>query len=146
LTSVALHALLLAPLVLGAGLHAQSVPDRPGTEAADASDDSAMSVVLIEDSAVAARQAIETPNPAALVITPPWLTHAELREALQASAIPDLEPASDPQSAPQSATSSAPADDASLLYGRYVGQISARIERAWLRPRRSPGGELSPAA
>ncbi|MGB6604610.1 MAG: TonB C-terminal domain-containing protein, partial [Steroidobacteraceae bacterium] len=27
-----------------------------------------------------------------------------------------------------------------LLYGRYLGQITARIERAWMRPRSSLGG------
>jgi hypothetical protein len=28
-----------------------------------------------------------------------------------------------------------------LMFGRYMGQISARIERAWLRPRSSIGAE-----
>jgi hypothetical protein len=27
----------------------------------------------------------------------------------------------------------------SMLFGRYMGQISARVERAWIRPRSSPG-------
>ena len=29
-----------------------------------------------------------------------------------------------------------------VLYGRYLGQIQARIERAWLRPRSAIGGDL----
>ena len=29
-----------------------------------------------------------------------------------------------------------------VLYGRYLGQIQARIERAWLRPRTAIGGDL----
>jgi TonB-like protein len=40
--------------------------------------------------------------------------------------------------------SASPAEDAaeSVLFGRYMGQVSARIERAWLRPRTPVGDPL----
>jgi hypothetical protein len=45
----------------------------------------------------------------------------------------------DEQSSPESADESS---NRSELFGRYVGQINARIDRAWLRPRSPIGATL----
>ena len=56
---------------------------------------------------------------------------------------PDNSPASlaDPNSEDRSAPMEAVRDQAqhALLYGRYLGQIQARIDRAWVRPRTEIG-------
>lgn len=44
--------------------------------------------------------------------------------------------------APPSAQASAGQPGLAVLYGRYLGQIQARIERAWLRPRTAIGADL----
>jgi hypothetical protein len=52
---------------------------------------------------------------------------------------PDPYPAIDLAHAADTATVQSPeahdAADRALLFGRYMGQVNARIERAWLRPR-----------
>jgi hypothetical protein len=61
-------------------------------------------------------------------ITPPPLTTVSFDAALTQ---PNIVPLPDDDAAAGSGDSAA----TSALYGRYVGQIDARIERAWLRPR-----------
>ena len=63
---------------------------------------------------------------------------------------PDSVPMTDLQAVEEAADSSSPASPDSgdpalraLMFGRYTGQISARIERAWIRPR-SPVMESAP--
>jgi hypothetical protein len=129
LASLGLHALLLTPILFGTGKHPLTAPDRPGT-AANADQpgaDGAVSVEFIEevDGAASARAAV-----APLTLRPPAVD-------LAAPGLPDI------QIDGEAAASAAPAPgDESLaahLYGMYVGQISARIERAWSKPRTSPG-------
>jgi hypothetical protein len=132
LSSVALHALLLAPLLLAGGEHRRPVPDDFATAASGANGDSAMIVTLIEEPDTTGRRASNTLSVAALLVPPSLLTRADARELLEASAILDPEPGSEQR------TGAAPVPgDAAItaLYGRYLGQITARIERAWIRPR-----------
>jgi hypothetical protein len=55
---------------------------------------------------------------------------------------PDPEPAADVsanQSNPDASAAPSDTTQHALLYGRYLGQIQARIERAWMRPRNPIG-------
>lgn len=136
LGSLALHALLVAPLLLGAAQHRTRTAEAPGSSTAS-SGDSALTVVFFDD-ADSKRK------------TPPRLSDAVVLNPVGPVALRDV-PALPPDLAlpdtasPREHASSAQAQgDAaafSLLYGRYLGQISARIERAWMRPRSSPGAD-----
>jgi hypothetical protein len=53
-------------------------------------------------------------------------------------ALPDIKT---DRETPSSAPAAGDENLAAHLYGMYVGQINARIERAWLKPRTSPGAD-----
>jgi len=64
---------------------------------------------------------------------------------LSPNALPAVELASTDDSAQESSRASPDAGDPAvraLMFGRYIGQISARIERAWVRPR-SPVNDVT---
>lgn len=91
-----------------------------------------MTVVFINEPSSSTRQS--PPEPAELAsrgVVPPDLPLMVLS--------PDPLPAAEAaEMAEASASSSEPAADQTqhaLLYGRYLGQVQARIERAWSRPR-----------
>jgi TonB C terminal len=65
------------------------------------------------------------------------LTHIDVHKALEEIAllIPDVD------LPPTSDATVADAARLSKMYGRYVGQVSARIERAWMRPRTAIGAQ-----
>jgi hypothetical protein len=136
LGSLALHVLLLTPLLLSAAQHRTRAPEAPGGSP-PSSDDSALTVVFFDDQDSKPRTAPRSSD--TLALTPVTL-----------AALPDL-PASSlgltiaDTASPRERTSAPQAQgDAStfaVLYGRYLGQITARIERAWMRPRSSPGAE-----
>jgi hypothetical protein len=138
LASLALHALLLAPMLIGTGKHKTLAPDAPGTEASTdrPGADGAMIVELIEESdrasSASARMA------ASSLISPATLRRMAAVDVAPPEPIPDIDVERDSQTLAQ-----AQGDDTlrARLYGIYVGQISARIERAWLKPRSSPGGD-----
>jgi TonB C terminal len=82
-------------------------------------------------------------------------TTIDLRSQLAKSAIPLVVPDQAPvidlssanaeaENSPQSDTSPGDAELRALMYGRYTGQIGARIERAWEKPR-SPVNDLKTA-
>jgi hypothetical protein len=136
LGSVALHALLLTPLLLGAAQHRTRAPEAPGGSV-PSNRDSTLTVVLLDDGD-------STPHP------PPRLSSALVLTAVTAVALRDLPaPSPDPvipDTASPDERAAAPrtqGDAAAFarLYGRYLGQITARIERAWMRPRSSPGAD-----
>jgi hypothetical protein len=74
---------------------------------------------------------------------PSLFSSADLQAALDAVPPPHL-PDIEAVSSETANGAPAPGDDATgaMLYGRYVGQISARIERAWLKPRTPIGAEI----
>lgn len=123
LGSLALHALLLTPLLLGAAQHRTRAPEAPG-DSLPSSHDAALTVVLLDDGDSKPR-------------APPRLSDTPVRSIT----LRDL-PAPSPDPAIADSVPQAQGDAAAfaLLYGRYLGQITARIERAWMRPRTSPGG------
>jgi TonB C terminal len=132
LTSLALHALLITPLVVGFVLSTKR-PPLNSSEFANSMDDSpssAMTLILLADSDPAAHDTSNATAPASAV--PP----------LQSVHIPTPPlkynlPAEDDADTNREAAGepSQPDPGRQLLFGRYIGQITARIERAWMRPR-----------
>jgi hypothetical protein len=134
--SLALHALLLAPLLLGGAQDRARAPEAPGGSAPSA-DDSALTVVFFDD----AGSKPKAPPRVADALVLARVSSVALRDL----PAPSLEPAIPDTASPGQLTTEPQAQgDAAgfaLLYGRYLGQITARIERAWMRPRSSPGTE-----
>lgn len=136
LASLALHALLLSPILFGTGKHKNTEPEVPGS-AANADHpgaDGAMIVELIEESDRASSASAQVA--ASSLISPATLRRMAAVDVAPPEPIPDIDVERDSQTLAQ-----AQGDDTvrARLYGIYVGQISARIERAWLKPRSSPG-------
>jgi hypothetical protein len=134
--SLALHALLLTPLLLGAAQHRTRAREAPGGSA-PSSNESALTVVFLDDGDSKPRAPPRLSD--TLVFTPVRsITLRDLPAPSPEGAIPDVVSPDEHASAPQ-----AQGDTAAfaLLYGRYLGQITARIERAWMRPRSSPGAD-----
>ena len=136
LASIVLHALLLTPVMLGASTHKRSVTDSQKLAAsASSSEESALTLVLIEEPDTGAERAPKSdslasllPDPGALLapVAMPDLPMAaadQLDDRMEESGTVDPNANSDPGQA--------------MMFGRYVGQIDARIERAWIRPRTS---------
>jgi|HubBroStandDraft_1064217.scaffolds.fasta_scaffold02112_7 hypothetical protein len=136
LASLVLHALLLAPILFGGGKrhHTPDAPrtattaDRPGAEGA-------LTVEFIEEAdgrTMASAHSAVVPLPA----SPSTVPRPAVLDLIPPPDIPDIETGRD---APSSAATPGDQSLEAQLYGMYVGQISARIERAWLKPRTSPG-------
>jgi TonB-like protein len=137
--ALAAHALLILPFVLDLSAAPRKLPDKGGAGAtfSYAASDTEMTVVLIDD-----------PSPP--LITPPPQLEAVASRGLTSRALsvvvlsPDPSPVAEAErtvvqeSADSTAESADPAQHA-LMYGRYVGQMQARIDRAWMRPRTEIG-------
>jgi hypothetical protein len=135
LGTLLLHGLLALPFILDLSLGAPSVPNHSGGANASvlgSDKDAVMTAIFINETAVRETEAPEspdlgspTPNLAVVVFTPDSLPPVKI--ALQGGEVRE-------NSATRDATENDAAQHA-LLYGRYLGQIQARIERAWMRPR-----------
>jgi len=133
LTSILIHGLLFAPLMWGRHHVRARAPDQPGAAASRQAEKSADSMLVvfqddslaIHDASSMERAELIFPQPFILPIARPQLPSPE------ASLFDEDDEAS---------TSEADGDQAghSMMFGRYMGQISARVERAWLRPRSVP--------
>jgi TonB-like protein len=134
-----IHAVLVLPFVLNLSLHS---PRRPNTTGAGATAfasaaEPEMTVVFIDEPTPATSTSPSKPPPlASRGVTPPDVQLVVLS--------PDPSPAAaNVQTADstdaQEDTASAEAAEHARLYGRYLGQVQARIERAWMRPRSEIG-------
>lgn len=122
LASLALHAFLVAP-VLWAGRTLQHPPDHKYAG------DDALQWIMLDDSPAPATAAPKSAGSPSLV----------------AIGLPDVRvTVSTPPSDVAKDQDAQSEDHSSLgvMYGRYVGQIQARIDRAWLRPRTAIGAPL----
>jgi TonB C terminal len=133
LASLLLHVLLLAPVLFGAATQKNRLPTRDTGASATLSDDSSMTLVFVEESDSGAAQSRQT-DYVDLVLPAPNTLLAPI-------AVPDVSLAplvspSDSQGDDE-ATGEVDTSDPghALLLGRYVGQIDARIQRAWIKPR-----------
>ena len=136
LASLALHALLLTPLLSGDAQHRARVPEPPGGTL-PSSDESALTVVFFDD-VKSKPKAPPRLSDAPVLATVAPITLRDLPALPPDSALPDAASPARPVGSPQAQGDAAVY---ALLYGRYLGQITARIERAWMRPRSSPGAD-----
>lgn len=139
--SIALHLMLLSPWLLGSGHKAP--PIRTNDEGVPSSGAAAMTVVFLnaaetrsdpaEDQNLAREAALTTQLP---VLAPIGAVNKGLGEVSFA-----FEP--DAVDSYRDTNADAPGDQEgrAALFGRYLGQIIARISRAWLRPRSPIGSE-----
>lgn len=123
LAVLALHALIVVPAILAGG-GSQQPPDRKYRG------DSAMQVVILENAA--------GKSPTSRQPSPPTLTAIGMTDALLPQALDTL-PVEDSDSRTAQPDGQAGYGEMS---GRYLGQIRARIERAWERPRTSIGAPI----
>ncbi len=118
-----LHALLLVPLLFGAA----APPHTPSNAQGEASAGTpSMTVVLLEESPSTAPSDRSTPS---LTLPTRFLKSVAVD-------VPSL-------STTQMAVAGEADDGAlALMFGRYLGQVTARVERAWIRPRSAIGEEV----
>jgi TonB C terminal len=111
---------MLEGILLGSG---KSMPAQPQIPSAGGTpgEDAAMTVQFYSE-----------PPPEALTVSAPELINVRVSQ---------VDPPDDLVSENDSASAADDSGD-SALFGRYMGQLSARIERAWLRPRTPVGDPL----
>ena len=134
--TVLVHALLVLPIVLDLSLPAPRLPNRAGAgaSAVASSREPVMTAIFINEA-----------SPAVSLLKPVELASRGVapRDLPVIVFSPDSSPASlaDPNSQDRSAPAEAVGNQRqhALLYGRYLGQIQARIDRAWVRPRTEIG-------
>jgi TonB C terminal len=136
--TVLVHALLFLPIVFDLSLPASRLPSRAGAGASAVASNREPVMTAIFINEVSPIERLATVKPVELAsrgvapIDPPVIVFS-----------PDSSPASlaDPNSQDRSAPAEAVGDQTqhALLYGRYLGQIQARIDRAWVRPRTEIG-------
>ena len=134
--TVFLHALLFTPMMWG-GRHSQRrLPDEVGAAASKQADKAAESMLVVfeeDPSAIHDAGSEDELDPKFILPQPSILPIARPQPvALELSSVDD-----DDAAAPE-----ADGDQAghSMMFGRYMGQIQARVARAWLRPRSIPPG------
>jgi hypothetical protein len=135
--TVVMHMLLISPLLFGGGRQMRTLLQQEG--GATMSGVTGMTLVELEDSVEdppeSERQAFEKLSK---LLSPEHLLLPLGSFHLATSAV--LPPIGDVEAAHFS-DSGPPSDDGehALMFGRYLGQVTARIERAWVRPRTAIG-------
>ncbi len=133
--TVLLHLFLTIPMVLGMAAHKVKPPtqDGLGTVNFASKGDESEAMILLDLSAMAAN-APDTPAPDIKTdgIIPDEPRLALVSVELQPPPALKIDDAEEADTANDAAGD--PAGNAAM-FGRYMGQVSARIERAWMRPR-----------
>jgi len=139
--TVLVHLLISAPLVLGVAAHKSRQPSQtgPGSVEFSARGERVESMILLDLSALDLRSAQGAAEPQ---IDSEGI---ELKELERALASLDPSPPAELliEDAVEAETSNKAAGDpagAAALFGNYMGQVSARIERAWRTPRHAIEG------
>lgn len=136
-----LHTLLVLPFFLDLSLAPHRMPNHSGAGASALSspDEALMTVVFINEVSAAveplarleprdlASRGVESPELPVLVLSP--------------DASPARQSDAKSEGTPDTSLSDTAADRTqhAIFYGRYLGQVQARIERAWMRPRTEIG-------
>lgn len=138
--SIAVHLLLLSRCLLGSG---HEVNPHPIDEGAPSSGVPAMTVLFIntEDAPSEAMESQDLAKQSALLTQIPLLVPVgDIKRSLR-----EVSFATEPDAVNSSKEDGhdAPGDQEgrAALFGRYLGQLTARISRAWLRPRTAIGSE-----
>jgi hypothetical protein len=133
------HILIVLPIFIDLSLPAPHLPTRSGAGASTAasSEEPSMTVVFINEVEPTQRFAPLKPEELASRGVAP-------RDLPIVLLSPDASPAEDASSQEQQNNSALPEAKGdqtqhALLYGRYLVQVQARIERAWMRPRSAIG-------
>jgi hypothetical protein len=136
LASIGIHVLLLEVVMMGYGSHIDHPrhKDGIGASAMPSDEEPRATLIFIDEPGINASRE-EPPESLASRGTVPqhlFLTVISPDAALEAT-LNHNEEAQDKRETPEEAA----ADQLgrAVLFGRYVGQIQARIERAWMRPR-----------
>lgn len=139
--AVLLHVLFLSAFLFGGGHRPVQHFPRPlgiGAHVGESSEDTPLTVVFLDDPSVANPAEASREAVASRGTSPrdPLVTIASA-EPLPTTPLQVTEDSKDPAAA-------FPADGyrTALLFGRYMDQIRARIERAWTRPRTPISGGL----
>ncbi len=135
-----LHAVLILPAFLTFSLTKSKVPSRLGAaaSASTAHEEPVMTVILINDPAVGQLHPVEVkplPSRGVAPLDLPVVVLSPKPTVAGRASVNDDSPPS------EAASDEAAGDQVqhALLFGRYLTQIQARIERAWLRPRSAIG-------
>lgn len=141
--SLILHGLLVAPILCaGAKRQKTRVPHVQGSSASQHNPvpRESMMVLFMDDDSSAIRDTSEDESESYHFLLPPQALIPASRPQISAEnlALKDEEDGVPPTEA------NGDQSGRSMLFGRYMGQISARVERTWMRPRSAPtGGEFA---
>jgi len=141
LGAVALHVMFLSAFTLGTSTgRSPRTRGYASTIEAPISDDGAISAVIFMDPRLLSRdEGISVPSRSD---SRPVLKHLTLARLARLFATPAGLPGNDGTRDSRKATATASVDGAgrAALFGRYVSQIDARIERLWVKPQSAPYG------
>lgn len=139
--AVALHVMFLSVLTLGAST---GRPPRPkgyvsAVETPRADDEAVSAVILMDPRVLSRDEGISMPS---LRDRQPVLKHFQLAHLVRLDAVQPGSAGDDTESDSRKATATTAVDGAerAVLFGRYMSQINARIERLWVRPQSAPYG------
>jgi TonB-like protein len=140
--TVLLHILFVLPLFLDLSLPSPRLPNKSGTGASAlaSAEEPIMTAVFINEPSPAERTAPPSEDLASRGLEPLDMPVMVLSpDAIPAVQVDETSEKSQDSSAPPEAA--ADQTQHALLYGRYLMQIQARIERAWMRPRAEIGAD-----
>jgi TonB C terminal len=133
--SLLLHGLLVTPLLWGSYRHSPHIPPFQGASASRETVNSTEMALIIFSDSDAIHDLSSPDDQQTPVLMPPQIQLA----AIGRPSIPTPEAVPDDANDGQAAEAQGDGGGHAMMFGRYVGQISARVERAWIRPRSSPG-------
>ena len=141
--SILLHALIVGSIMLGTASRKVHQPNKEGAGASATASlaEPVMTMIVIHDPGET-DHSNDLPEPVASRGFAPSDLPIQIAspDALPAAAFMPIEDLTDEQSPTAEATGDT--QGRALMFGRYMGQITARIERAWVRPRDAIGDPL----
>jgi len=135
LASLLLHALMLTPVLFGSGPARNRDPDPLVALGSSSRDDPTMTMVWVEDSDQAQSLQRSAHRVAALPPTENTLLALVAPPQFLPPVIADLSNSDGDDDGVASHVAVGSDAGYVLMLGRYVNQINARVERAWIRPR-----------